>query len=126
MGTEQEDKELFERYCKLRHSEVERMLEEKLAACRQPLANDIHEIRTFVDNINSAFLKNADGSHDYPGHHFDHYSRAKAAEAEQEFWTAAKVELAKGGVGWLLGALKIVALLAVIGLGVKFGWVKTP
>lgn len=126
MATAVEEREIIERYCKLRHAETEALLEEKLAKCRKPLADDIHEIRTFVDNINSAFLKQSDGTHDYIGHHFDHFSRAEAAKAEREFWAAAKQELVKGGVSWLLGVLKIVILLAIIGLGVKIGWVKTP
>jgi hypothetical protein len=126
MSTDAADKELFDRYCELKHKEMDQLLDKKLAGCRQPIVDDIHEIRMFVDQINTAFVKDAQGAVDYTGHHMDHYARMKAAEAEQAFWVSAKSELVKGGVGWLLGVVKIVVLLAIIGAGIKLGWVKTP
>ena len=119
--------ELNDTACELRHAETEALIDTKLNACKETLMDDIHEIRQFVDHINSAFVKDAEGDRDYMGHHGDHAARIAASKAEKEFWEVAKREAIKGGVAWIFHVLKIVLILALVGLSMKVGGiVKFP
>lgn len=109
----------FEKFCALRHQDVEKMIDAKISSCHAGMLREI-------DDLKGAFVTGPDGKPDFVGHHGDHAARMAAARSEKEFWEEAKKELVKGGVSWLMGAIKIVILLAIIGLGVKMGWVKTP
>jgi hypothetical protein len=110
----------------LQPDELMVLVDDRIQACKASITDDIHEIRVFVDQINSAFVLDAAGQRDYTGHNHDHAARIAAARAEREFWETAKKEAIHGGVTWIMGAIKIVFLLALVGLAVKFGIVNTP
>lgn len=54
--------------------------------------------------------------------HCDYHAKLiKAAEAQEEFWQAAKIELMKKGLGALWEVGRIVLILAAVGFLAKFG-----
>lgn len=53
-------------------------------------------------------------------HRLAHAAQIAAAKAQEEFWSTAKKALITGGVSSLLTLVKIVLLLAALGLTVKF------
>lgn len=54
--------------------------------------------------------------------HYDyHQAKINAAKEEAEFWKAAKMELTKVGVSVLVGVVKAVLILALVGLLYKLG-----
>jgi hypothetical protein len=113
--------------CPNKHVDINKQIDTKLDLCKASVYADIHEIREFVDKINTAFVKNDDGEHDYYGHHYDHKARIQAARAEKEFWETAKREALKGGMQWFFHGLKVLLILALAGLAVKSGgWLKFP
>ena len=54
------------------------------------------------------------------GHRIYHEGLTKAAKSEQEFWDTAKKALITNGVNGLLSLVKIILLLAALGLTAKF------
>lgn len=54
------------------------------------------------------------------GHRVYHEGLMKASKSEQEFWDTAKKALITNGVSGLLSLLKIILLLAALGLTAKF------
>lgn len=95
-----------------------------VAAETQALRDDIHEIRIFVDAINTAFVAGKDGKVDYSGHRKDHELRIAAAEAEKLFWDTARSEFIRNGVGALMWVLKTLLILAVVGAAYKLGLMR--
>lgn len=78
-----------------------------------------HEQREqdFIESILDAFP-----GRDVKGHHDYHASKIKAAQAEEEFWKVAKMEFTKVGVSAIAGVVKVVLVLAVVGVAYKFGF----
>lgn len=50
-----------------------------------------------------------------------HQAKINAAKEEAEFWKTAKLELTKVGVSSLVGVIKTIAILAIVGVLYKFG-----
>lgn len=57
---------------------------------------------------------------DLRGHHDYHERKIKVAQAEEEFWKAAKLTMIQTGVAGVFRAIWIVLILALLGLTVKF------
>ena len=81
-----------------------------------------HEVKEQIwiaqlrDSFMSAF---PDG--DAHGHCEAHSSMIKAKRAEEEFWRTAKAEAIKHSVGGIFYVVKMLTILAIIGLAYKFG-----
>lgn len=59
---------------------------------------------------------------DGPERHRDyHQAKINSAKEEAEFWKTAKIELTKAGVSTLVGVLKTILVLALVGLLYKLG-----
>lgn len=76
--------------------------------------------KAWVEKLRDDFLK-AFPKQDLEGHCRAHEAQIKAKEAEEAFWQAAKSEAIKNGVAGLFAVLKIVAILAFVGLAFKLG-----
>lgn len=71
-------------------------------------------VEALIAKVMLAFPDGVDKHREY------HESLILAAKAEKEFWDTAKKALITNGVAGLFGILKIVLLLAALGLTVKF------
>lgn len=83
---------------------------EKLFAEHEQRESEMH--RVFL----SAFPNG-----DLSGHCDYHQSKIEAAKAEKEFWDTAKKAVITNGVTGAFSLLKIVLMLAVLGLFAKYG-----
>lgn len=106
---------------------LERRHERRRANGDQPVTNDdldealaIHSqeerayVKTLIDEVMFAFPDGAENHRHY------HESKIKAARAEEEFWRTAKEQIIKAGVNGVIGIIRVVLLLALLGLTVKF------
>ena len=50
-----------------------------------------------------------------------HEAKIRAAKAEERFWSMAQEKVVEKGIEGIFGALKIVVILALTGLAMKFG-----
>lgn len=50
-----------------------------------------------------------------------HEAKIRAAQAEERFWAIAQQKVIEKGIEGIFGALKIVVILALTGLAMKFG-----
>lgn len=88
-------------------------------ACLVPtLETRLDEIIAKLDNLSSAFPENHRGEADVDGHRQYHEAKIAAAQAEKEFWTELKLDLAKKGA-WLV--LLVVLGLLLTGAATKLG-----
>lgn len=71
-----------------------------------------------VKHMRSAFPKDEDGEVDYEGHRKYHESLIRAAEAQAEFWSDLKKEVAKKGI---IALIVIVLGLLWLGAQAKLG-----
>ena len=76
------------------------------------------EIMNALNQINTAFALNPDGTTDFDGHRKYHEAMIKAATAQEQFWYELKLEVMKKGI-WSL--LVIICGLVVVGVSAKFG-----
>lgn len=54
-------------------------------------------------------------------HRAYHEAKIKAAQAEERFWSMAQEKVVEKGIEGIFGALKIVVILALTGVAMKFG-----
>lgn len=76
--------------------------------------------RKWIDEV-KADLMRAFPNADIDGHCDYHERKIKAAQAEEEFWKAAKIKVIENGVSGLFAILKWVAILALLGGAYKMG-----
>lgn len=77
--------------------------------------------RIWINDIIDDLKTEAFPSGDLTGHCGYHESKIRAAQAEAEFWKTAKEEAIKRGVGGIIGVLKTVLVLALLGFAFKVG-----
>ena len=83
----------------------------------EALAIHSQEEREYIESV----LKRA-FPHGVDEHAAYHDKAFKAAEAQEEFWRAAKMRLLDKGISGVLTAIAIVLGLAVLGLATKLGF----
>lgn len=80
--------------------------------------------RKWLEEV-KAELMSAFPDGDVDGHCDYHMKKIKAAQAEEEFWKAAKIKVIENGVSGVFAILKWVTVMALLGTAFKFGFGPT-
>lgn len=98
---------------------VAEIVSEKLLACRQDVARELHQLNV---TLASAFPRDRDGKVDFSGHREYHEQLMEAVKAEALFWKDLRKEiLRKGIIGLIIICLGLLTVGALASLKIKLG-----
>lgn len=103
--------------CDDKHEDIIVIIDQRIAACRGDLANELHEMNKTLHTFSGAFPV-VDGGPDYTGHRSYHEGLIRAAKAQERFWDELRLDIAKKGA-W--GLLIILIGLVIFAIQVKLG-----